>query len=111
MLDQLGRVDVKIEEEDQALLLLTSLSYSFEHMVTTVLYGKHTLQMREIESALLSYEKTRRKVEDNSGLHFLLMVRIKEEGMWLKDLTVTVGLNPRIAERKCSATSARSGDT
>jgi len=66
LLDQLGRVDVKIEKEDQTLLLLTSLSDSFEHMVTTVLYGKDTLQMGEVESALLSYEKTRRKVEDNS---------------------------------------------
>ena len=65
--DQLGRVDVKIEEEDQVLLLLTSLPDSFENMVTTVLYGKDTLQIGEIESALLSYEKTRRKIEDNSG--------------------------------------------
>ena len=40
LLDQLGRVDVQIKEEDQALLLLTSLPDSFEHMVTTVLCGK-----------------------------------------------------------------------
>ena len=66
LLDQLGRVDVKVEEEDQALLLLTSLPDSFEHIVTTVLYGKDTLQIGEIESALLSYQKMR-KVEDNSG--------------------------------------------
>jgi len=65
--DQLGRVDVKVEEEDLTLLLLTSLPDSFEHMVTTVLYGKDSLQIGEIESALLSYEKLRRKVEDNSG--------------------------------------------
>ena len=32
-----------------------------------MLYDKDILQMGEIESALLSYEKTRRKVEDNSG--------------------------------------------
>jgi len=31
-----------------------------------VLYGKDTLQMGEVESASLSYEKTKRKVEDNS---------------------------------------------
>ena len=36
-------------------------------MVTTVLYGKDTLQMGEVESALLSYQKTNKKVEDNSG--------------------------------------------
>ena len=67
LMDQLGRVDVKIEEEDQALPLLTSLLHSFEHMVTTVLCGKDTLQMGVVESALLSYQKTRRKVEDNLG--------------------------------------------
>ena len=67
LLGQLRRVDVKVEEEDQTLLLFTSLPDSFEHMVNTVLYGKDTLQMGEVESALLSDEKTRRKVEDNSG--------------------------------------------
>jgi len=36
-------------------------------MVTTVLYGKDTLQMGEVESTLLSYQKTNKKVEDNSG--------------------------------------------
>ena len=67
LLDLLGRVDVNIEEKDQALLLLTSLPDSFEHMVITVLYGKDTLQMGEVGLALLFYEKTGRKVEDNSG--------------------------------------------
>jgi len=43
LLDQLGWVDVKVEEEDQTLLLLTLLPDSFEHIVTTVLYGKYTL--------------------------------------------------------------------
>jgi len=45
LLNQFGCVAVIAEEEDQALLLLTSLSDSFEHMITTVLYGKDTLQM------------------------------------------------------------------
>ena len=67
LLDQLGRVDVKVEEEDQALLLLTLLLDSFEHMITTLLYSKDTLQMGEVDSVLLSNEKTTRKVEDNSG--------------------------------------------
>ena len=60
LLDQLGRVDIKVEEEDEVLLLFISLSDSFEHMVTTMLYDKNTLQMGEIESALLSYQKMRK---------------------------------------------------
>jgi hypothetical protein len=31
---------VKIEEEDKAILLLSSLPFSFDHLVTTLLYGK-----------------------------------------------------------------------
>ena len=83
----------------------------FEYLVTTVLYGKDTLQIGEVESALLSNEKARRKLRTTQDLHFLLMVRIERERMRSKDLAVMVSLNPRIAERECSATSARSGDT
>ena len=64
LLDQLARVDVKIEEEDQALLLLTSLPDSYDHIVTTILYGKDTVKMEEVEATLLSNEK-RRKAEDS----------------------------------------------
>ena len=44
LLDQLGRVDVKIEEADQALLLLTSLLDSFEpvsytHLTLPTIYS------------------------------------------------------------------------
>ncbi|GFS39105.1 hypothetical protein Acr_00g0061200 [Actinidia rufa] len=41
-LDQLRKVDVKIDEEDKALLLLTSLPDSYDTLVTTLLYGKDT---------------------------------------------------------------------
>ena len=37
---QLLNVDVKIEEEDKAILLLASLPSSFDTLVTTLLVGK-----------------------------------------------------------------------
>ena len=41
----LKNIDVKIEEEDQAILLLSSLPKVYEHFVDTLLYGKQTLTM------------------------------------------------------------------
>lgn len=70
LIDQLAKVDVKIEEEDQALLLLTSLPDSYENIITTILYGKNTLKMEEVESTLLSHEK-RRKADDSQDSVFV----------------------------------------
>lgn len=54
LLSQLHVVGSKVEEEDKALLLLTSLPSSYKHMVTTLLYGKDTVGLEEVTSALLS---------------------------------------------------------
>lgn len=64
LVDQLAKVDVKIEEKDQALLLLTSLPDSYENIITRILYGKDTLNMEEVESTHLPHEK-RRKADDS----------------------------------------------
>ncbi|KAM7459649.1 hypothetical protein LguiA_033944 [Lonicera macranthoides] len=66
LVDQLKKVDVKIEEEDEALLLLTSLPDSYENIVTTVLYGKDTLKMVDVESTLLSNDKRKSSCEEIS---------------------------------------------
>ena len=46
------RMDIK--EEDKSLLLLYSLSKSFDPLVMTLLYGKKTLVYEEIVSVLRS---------------------------------------------------------
>ena len=43
VISELLAVDVKIDEEDKALILLSSLSQSYDHIVTIMLYGKETL--------------------------------------------------------------------
>ena len=53
-------VDVKIDEEDKALILLSSLSESHDLIITTMLYGKGTLILEELASTLLS-NKIRKK--------------------------------------------------
>jgi len=57
-INELLVVDVKIDEEDKALILLSSLSQSYDHITTTTLYGKKTLIMEEVTSTLLSSGKS-----------------------------------------------------
>jgi len=51
---ELLAIDVKINEEDKTLILLSSLTESYDHIVTTMLYGKETLILEEVTSTLLS---------------------------------------------------------
>jgi hypothetical protein len=59
MTTELESIDVKIEEEDKALLLLASLPSSFDNIVTTLLFGKETLKFDEVVAALLMNETRR----------------------------------------------------
>ena len=42
-INELLVVDVKIDEEDKALILLSSLPEPYDHVITTMLYDKKTL--------------------------------------------------------------------
>jgi len=56
VISELLAVDVKIDEEDMTLILLSSLSQSYDHIVTTRHYCKETLILKEVTSTLLSNE-------------------------------------------------------
>ncbi|PKA62818.1 Retrovirus-related Pol polyprotein from transposon TNT 1-94 [Apostasia shenzhenica] len=56
MISQLRSIDVKLEDEDEALLLLSSLPKSYDHLVTTILYDKDTLKVEKVNATLLSNE-------------------------------------------------------
>jgi len=43
VINELLVVDVKIDEEDKALILLSSLPEPYDHVITTMLYDKKTL--------------------------------------------------------------------
>ena len=53
-------LDVKIDEEDRALLLLCSLPGSYDGLITTLVYGKKILNYEEIVGVLRSNEQRKK---------------------------------------------------
>ena len=56
ILIDLKNINFVINEEDQALILLCSLHPSFENFVNSMLYGRDTLSLEDVKSALHSKE-------------------------------------------------------
>ena len=56
---------MKFKDKDKALMLLSSLpvSSTYENMVTTLMWGKKTLDLEEITSILLVFNQ-RKKAND-----------------------------------------------
>ncbi|GKF26500.1 hypothetical protein Tco_0082394, partial [Tanacetum coccineum] len=52
----LENIDIEIEDEDQALMMLTLLSPSYENFVETLLYGRESLTMKDVLATLNSRE-------------------------------------------------------
>lgn len=50
----LNVVGVKIEDKDQAVILISSLPKVYEHFVDTILHGKQSLFMSRVKNALNS---------------------------------------------------------
>ena len=49
-------------------MLLTSLPTSYEHLVTTLLYGKETLELEEVSRALLDqYQRKHKNSAESSS--------------------------------------------
>ncbi|VFQ63901.1 unnamed protein product [Cuscuta campestris] len=65
LIDELKQVDVKISEEDQALLLLNSLPVSYEVYADTILCGKDTISLEQAQLAFLSFDARRK---DKAGV-------------------------------------------
>ena len=60
VISELLTVDVNIDKEDKALILLSSFSQSYDHTVTIILYGKETFILEKVTSTLLSNEIKKR---------------------------------------------------
>ena len=49
-------VDVKIENEDHALILLCLVPNSYENFIDTMLYGRKTITVNDVKDSLMSKE-------------------------------------------------------
>jgi len=56
----LAHREVTVDDEDKAIILLCSLPPSYEHVVTTLTYGKETIKIEDITAALLAREQRRK---------------------------------------------------
>nr|GEU64987.1 retrovirus-related Pol polyprotein from transposon TNT 1-94 [Tanacetum cinerariifolium] len=73
----LANIDIEIEDEDQAFILLTSLPSSYKNFMDTFLYGRESLTIEDVLAILNSRELKKRtegtKKETGDGLYIIGM--------------------------------------
>ena len=52
ILSDLLALEVKLEEEDKALLLLSFLPSSYDYLATTIMYGNEILELEDVRQIL-----------------------------------------------------------
>lgn len=68
----LSNIDISIDDEDQAILLLSSLDSSYANLKETMMYGRENLSLEEVQYVLHSrvlQNKTEVKIETGGGLN------------------------------------------
>ncbi|KAH9722770.1 Integrase catalytic domain-containing protein [Citrus sinensis] len=74
-------INAKIEDEDKAIILLSSLPPSYEHFVDTLLYGRQSLAMQDVKEALSSKESSK-KLETKDGKWLTVRGRSEKRDGW-----------------------------
>ncbi|GKF19677.1 retrovirus-related pol polyprotein from transposon TNT 1-94 [Tanacetum coccineum] len=72
--------DVEIDDEDQALMLLTSLPSSYDNFVGTLLYERESLTLEDVLSSLNSRELKKRTDAKDDGDGLYVKGRSKSKG-------------------------------
>src|ERR1044072_1072286 len=67
VLAEVTRLGITIEDEIKAVVLLCSLPGSYDHLVTTLTYGKDSVTLDAISSALLAHAQRANRAEEEGG--------------------------------------------
>ncbi|KAM2004372.1 hypothetical protein ACFX15_027830 [Malus domestica] len=67
ILADLANLDVKIPDEDKALCLLNSLPDDYNHLTTTLLYGKSEVKLDEVSAALVNHECRKKELKTHNS--------------------------------------------
>lgn len=76
IITQLWGLEVKIQEEDKALMFLSSFPPLYEHLVTPLIYWKDTLEIKEVTATLLS-SKIRKTGNEKSQDKVLMLQQVE----------------------------------
>jgi len=71
----LQSIGVKIDDEDQAIILLCSLPKSYENFIDTMLYGRDSITVNNVKDSLQSKELKRRVSSSNGDDAGLIVSR------------------------------------
>ncbi|KAL0400149.1 UNVERIFIED_CONTAM: hypothetical protein Sradi_2358200 [Sesamum radiatum] len=66
IITDLARLDVSIEDKDRIMILLCSFPFSYEHLVTTLTYGKETIKVDEITAASSTHNQRKQNAGESS---------------------------------------------
>jgi len=79
ILADLQNLEVAIADEDKDVVLINSLPDTYEHLATTLMYGKDTLRFDDVSNALTNDEYRRKDKQAHSGTSRALTVRGESE--------------------------------
>ncbi|KAK2977168.1 hypothetical protein RJ640_026679 [Escallonia rubra] len=97
--DILVCIDVKLEEEDQAIFLLSSLPKSYETLKTTLLVGKETLLVDDTLSALMDSSRVNGMSSSSQGEGLVVRTSLVLNAGIVKRLVILQG-SPERKEKK-----------
>jgi hypothetical protein len=80
------QLDVKIDDENKAIILLCSLSSSYEPTITIMMFGKGSIKIEDITAALLAQEQRRKNnsVKEPQDISLLVKDESAKEKMVLQ---------------------------
>ena len=69
-------LEMKLKEKDKALILLSSLPPSYDHLGTTILYGKETLELKDMRVMLVNNELMKKTDSTQEGSSLIVKTEV-----------------------------------